>query len=352
MVNSVMIIGGYGEVGGNIAKQLIQSTDLRILIAGRRLEKAVCYCQQLGASAHPVEIDIRKPKSYAAILQTDVVIMCMDQQNTALVQYCLEHHIHYIDITANFAFHKQIEQLKPLIQQSTVIMSVGFAPGLSNLLANHLIDRMEFIEELHITILLGLGEKHGVGAMQWLLEQMNQTYHIKMNGATQSVRNFSEKKITYFKRLGKRSSYLFNFSDQHVLQRNLPQSEVQTYLTFDVEWINRLLAIFHRLKITRLLKYSWVKRGLIKMIQGFRYVSSSSDICAIKVEAVNRKNKQINEMHQIWYANNEAMTTAYITALVVKQMIHTSLPYGTYHIDDLFCLGESDINLIKNKLSK
>ncbi|GIN14139.1 hypothetical protein J26TS2_40060 [Shouchella clausii] len=347
MINSVMIIGGYGEVGGNIAKQLTQSTDLRILIAGRRLEKAEFYCRQLGSSAHPVEIDIRKPKSYEAILLADLVIMCMDQQNTALVQYCLEHHIHYIDITANFAFHKQIEQLNPLAQQSTVIMSVGFAPGLSNLLAKHLIDRMESIEELHISILLGLGEEHGVGAIQWLLEQINQSYNVKKNGVTQTVRNFSGKRMTYFNRLGKRTSYLFNFSDQHILQRKLPRSEVQTYLTFDVEWVNRILAIVHRLRFTALLKYSWAKRVVIKMIQSFCRVPSSSDICAIKVEATNSENNLINEIHEIWYANSEAMTTASITSLVVKQLIHSPLPYGIYHIDDLFCLDKGDIKLIK-----
>ncbi|MBM7542268.1 saccharopine dehydrogenase family protein [Amphibacillus cookii] len=343
MINSVMIIGGYGEVGGNIARQLAQSTDLRILIAGRRLAKAKSFCQQLGPSAHAVEIDIQKTKSYENILQADLVIMCIDQKNTALVQYCLEHHIHYIDITANFAFHKQIEQLEPLAQQSTVIMSVGFAPGLSNLLAKHLVDHMEPIEELHISILLGLGEKHGVGAIEWLLEQMNQSYTIKKNGVTQTVRNFSERKITYFNRLGAKSSYLFNFSDQHVLQQKMPRSEVQTYLAFDVELVNRLLAIFHRWRITSLLKYSWIKHGLIKMIQSFRYVTSSSDICAIKVEAMNREDHQINEIHQIWYANNEAMMTAYITVLVVKQFIYSTLPYGIYHIDDLFYMGEGDI---------
>ncbi len=343
-----MIIGGYGEVGGNIARQLAQSTDLQMLIAGRQLAKAKSFCQQLGPKAHPVEMDIQQPKSYETILQADLVIMCIDQKHTALVQYCLEHHIHYIDITAHFAFHKQIEQLEPLAQQSTVIMSVGFAPGLSNLLAKHLMDQMEPIEALHISILLGLGKKHGVGAIEWLLDQMNQSYTIKKNGATQTVRNFSEKKITYFNKLGKKSSYLFNFSDQHVLQRKMPLSEIQTYLTFDVELVNRLLAILHRCRITSLLKYDWIKHGLIKIIQSFRYITSSSDICAIKVEAMNSEDNRVNETHQIWYANNEALMTAYITVLVVKQFIYSTLPYGVYHIDDLFYLDEGDIKQTTN----
>ncbi|WP_066193442.1 saccharopine dehydrogenase family protein [Gracilibacillus timonensis] len=340
MVESVMIIGGYGKVGGNIAKQLIQSTDLQILIAGRCLAKACTFSQQLGERAFPVEVDIENEANYESLLQANLVIMCIDQTNTSVVQYCLKHGIHYIDITASFAFLEQIELLKPLVQQSTVILSVGFAPGLSNLLAKQLKESMKIVDKLDITILLGLGEQHGDGAVQWLLEQMNQSYRIKKNGSTQTVQNFSGKKTTYFNRLGTRSSYLFNFSDQHTLQRQMPYSEVNTYLTFDIEWVNRLLAGLHYLNITSLLRYSWARRVLVKIIQGWQFFSSGSDICAIKVEAVNKENNQINEAHQVWYENNEALITANVTSLVVQHMMHSPLPAGIHHLDELFWLDD------------
>lgn len=340
MIKSVMIIGGYGKVGGNIARQLIQSTDLQTLIAGRHLANAQMFCQQIGANAFPVKIDVENQKSYETLLQADLVIMCIDQKHTNLVQYCLKHDIHYMDITADFVFLEQVEQLKPMARQSSVVLSVGFAPGLSNLLAKQLKKSMKIVEELHITILLGLGELHGVGAIQWLVDQMNQSYSIKKNGITQTVKNFTGKKTTYFNRLGKRSSYLFNFSDQHTLQRKMPNSKVHTYLTFDVEWVNRMLAVLHRLNITSLLQYKWVKHGLIKVVQGWQNFSSGSDICAIKVEALNKDNNQVNEVNQVWYANNEAMITASVTSLVVQKMIQSPLPVGIHHLDELFCLDD------------
>ncbi|RCW65823.1 saccharopine dehydrogenase family protein [Saliterribacillus persicus] len=335
MSKNVLIVGGYGMVGGKIAIELLKATSWTIYIGGRNLDKAKDFCKE--KDLHPLLIDVTQPLIDDQILKMDLVIMCLDQENTAFAKYCLESGVNYVDITANYPFMKEVEQLSHMAQNATALFSVGFAPGLSNLLAKDTAGKMDRISELHITIMLGLGEKHGVGAIEWLLDQLNEPYELQNSKTKETVYNFSQKKRTTFQRFGSRSSYLFNFSDQHTLRKSYPGCDIRTHLTFDVEWVNRLVHLFQVLRLTSLLKQKWMRKWIVKSIQKS---SLGSDICAIKVEGRNDEKGKVNEISQVMYAHNEAAMTACITALVARKMMDESLPSGVYHIDHFYRLED------------
>jgi saccharopine dehydrogenase-like NADP-dependent oxidoreductase len=337
MLKRVLIIGGYGKVGGSIAQQLYRKTSLKIYVGGRSYEKANTFCEEYCPQAHPLCIDVRDANCFEFIPSVDLVIMCMEQENTDFVKYCLENGLHYVDITASYPFIQKIEELSTAAKKSTAIVSVGFAPGLSNLLVKDLAKEMRDIDDINISILLGLGENHGTGAIEWLLNQFNQSYYIQINESKEHFSNFSQRRTTQFNEIGIRSCYLFNFSDQHTLKRSFPLSEIRTYITFDIESINRLISLMHATRLTRLFRINWIKKVIVRAIQSLRL---GSDSCAIKVEVNNRTVGQVNEIHQVFYGKNEAAMTATITTRLVENMIQHSLPFGVYHLDDLFELGD------------
>ncbi len=136
---NILIVGGYGEVGGKIAKLLLATYPNRLWIAGRNIEKAKQFCAQLNNMATPIQLDVTKKIDGHQLANIALVIMCLEQENTEFAERCLEEGIKYIDISASNSFLQKLELLNPVAVQhnTTAILSVGLAPGLTNLMAMH-----------------------------------------------------------------------------------------------------------------------------------------------------------------------------------------------------------------------
>ena len=65
MTARVLIIGGYGNFGGFIAKRLAADKDIQVIIAGRSPEKAKAFASSIEA-VNPIEsgaLDTSRPDS-------------------------------------------------------------------------------------------------------------------------------------------------------------------------------------------------------------------------------------------------------------------------------------------------
>ncbi|WP_375578502.1 saccharopine dehydrogenase NADP-binding domain-containing protein [Marivirga tractuosa] len=166
---NILIIGGYGKVGSIISKHLAQYFPNRIIVAGRNLKKAKQLSKTLRNGVIPYQIDISNPKNFEILGEVSLVIMCIDQENTDFVSLCINKEIHYVDITANQEFIEKTELLHNRAKQKniTIALSVGLAPGITNLLAQHCVLKSPNSNLIDIFILLGLGEKHGEAAYRW-----------------------------------------------------------------------------------------------------------------------------------------------------------------------------------------
>jgi len=253
---NILIVGGYGEVGGKIAKLLLRSYPNRVWIAGRNIEKAKQFCARCNHLATPIQMDVSKTVYPQQLEGVALVIMCLEQQDTAFAQLCLKEGIMYIDITASYAFLKKLEDLHPVAVQhhSTIVYSVGMAPGLTNLMAMLAAQKLTTVDQLHISILLGAGDTHGTAAVLWILDQLNKPYRIMYQHKKQTVTNFTNRRVVHFKGVGKRSLYQFNFSDQHTLTKHFSTSQIVTRMGFDVEALNRFVSFLQKSRLFYLLK--------------------------------------------------------------------------------------------------
>lgn len=341
MKESILIVGGYGKVGGHIARQLCSDTTRSIIIAGRSLEKAQAYCKLLDGRIQPAQLDLDQP-DIALLEQMDVVIMCHEHNKVSFARQCLELGIHYIDISASYDWLKRLEALDNQAKASgaAAVLSVGFSPGLTNLMAMHAASQLEQVEQLDIGVLLGTGEAHGTAAINWLLGELLHTFKLRSGrGSVQkerAVKNFSERKVMQFAQLGKRSCYRFNFSDQHTLYDGAAAGEVGTYLTFDMEWLNKTLALLHRNRITSLLRKPSIEAAAVKLIHS---MSIGSKTCAIHVEAKGKgSNGRATAITLNYTAEQEAVQTAKVAAGVARLLLSGKVKSGVHHIEQLFQL--------------
>ncbi len=322
-----MIVGGYGAVGSIISEQLCTLYPNQVIIAGRRLDKAQTLAHKLNDSAIPYQFDVNNWQDNVMMQQIQLVVMCIDSPSTDFVKYCIEQGIHYIDITPTSSLIKQIEELDIQAKESNVsiVLSVGIAPGITNLLAQHALNQRPGLTYIDLYILFGLGEKHGDAGYKWVFENMTDSYPLASREQNETINALSLPKRTRL--LGKRTFYSFNFADQHALLRTTNARQVITRLAFDSRAATRLLYLLHRLNLLKPL----IKRIQKRMPKMEKYGQMGSDAYAIK--AVVWSGNDSYECSAV--GNKEVDLTAYVATEITKLVYEQPINRGVLHINEV-----------------
>ncbi len=334
----ILIVGGYGKVGLSIAKYLAHATKYQISLGGRNPEKGLTQIHHAGLKEKVTSIKFNANASHEEFLQAlkpfDTLISCVDIDHTDLVLACIQLGINYIDVTANNSYHQNVEELLSQHKtHSTILLSVGLAPGLTNLLAANLANSTE-IDTVDISILLGSGEKHGSAAIHWTIREL-------LNSAVQS--RCSIEKKAYGNGLGTHYAFPFNFSDQYSLERTLKDISFKTRLSMDHSVLELLTFILYRFsylaKILKSVKISWIA----KILMAFK---SDSEAFSILIESY-KKNKPLNSAHTARLNGfGEGNITGLVAALACIK-VQEKKRAGIFHFHEFIDLNEIQPELTK-----
>ncbi len=205
------------------------------------------------------------------------MVICLDQTDTRFVEQCLSRGIHYVDISADYGFLSEVEKLDELAKQNgaTAMLSVGVAPGLTNMLAARARERME------------------------------------------------------------RVAYRFNFSDQHVIGRTLDVPAVSTWVRFDDRVSTWLFAKSSQLGLGRLLRRRWWRKIAVWL---FLNVHMGSDICAVAARATGRTKDGAQTLTLGLVGRKEALMTAIVAAETARQVLSGKPVPGVLHSERAIAL--------------
>lgn len=338
MRDYILVIGGYGHVGRTICKKLGELYPGRVYAAGRSWGRADAFSRTTDGKVLPLAFDIAQGLDPHLLNQVKLVVMCLDQADTAFLRFCLEHSIHYVDVSASYSFLEQAERLhsEASANRATAVLSVGLAPGMSNLLARHAKQQLDVADEIDISILLGMGDRHGKAAIEWTVDNLGTSFHVVSKGRTAEVRSFADgKKTNMGASLGERTAYRFNFSDQHALPHTLGVPSVSTRLCFDSRATTRLLALLRKAGLFTLLRLKPVRSAAVWLFGQLRF---GTDVFAVKIDAWGKRGQKTMRVESFVQGNNEADMTAKVAASVADIVYRTELPHGVYHIEQLFDL--------------
>nr|GID83238.1 hypothetical protein Ade03nite_21620 [Actinoplanes derwentensis] len=332
-----MILGGYGAVGREAAVALTEHST--VVVAGRNPAKAP-------AGTEAIRVDLTDSAQVEAALDgVSAVLMCAEIGNARVARAALERGIDYVDISATPAVLTAIEALRPErvsapafrgvglgmgeearaagaeggiagswvaggsafagsgVGDATAVLSVGIAPGVSNLLARYVSERAPG-QPVRIGVLLGSGEKHGAAAVGWTVDGLGQE-----GGAWAA-----EFPAPY----GRRRVRRFPFSDQYTL--GLP--DVRTGLALDSRVSTVLLGLANRPAIARLL-HRPAFRPLTEKVFGGLHLGT--DGFAVIAEA--------GDVRAAFTGNRQSRATGLFAAHVIRQL--PGLRPGIAHIEDL-----------------
>lgn len=340
--DNILIVGGYGKVGRIISEQLALLFPYKVTVAGRDFNKATSLAKQLEDRVRPLYLDIQHTFDSDILSNTKLVIMCIDQKNTDFVELCIARGIHYIDITANQDTIAQIELLDEQATQNNVAiaLSIGLAPGISNLLAQHSINTLREVDTLDLFILLGTGEKHGEAAFRWTFDNIHSSYVLATPTERKVIHSFTQPLKTAL--LGKRTFYTFNFSDQHTLLKTTVANQVITRMAFDSKLLTSFVALLKKIGLTKIFTSKKVQQGLLYL---FERINIGTDIFAVKATV---ENKQKEKYTCCITGNGEGKVTAYVAVEIARYLLKTNATSGVRHIHQIVTDIPQFLERIKN----
>ena len=322
--SGILIVGGYGHVGRRIAERLLKDGIAPVRLAGRSLEKARAMAARLGCEARHIDLD-RAETWDDAIAGADIVLVCMDQKDMSFPAHVLERGMSYVDITASDSFFRQVETLGGLAAASggRAILSIGLAPGLTNLLVKACTEKLDHAKSARIGIMLGLGDAHGPAAIDWTLDKLLSAGDGQAQMET----------IPFGISPHGCPAIPFDFADQHVVRRTLGLSDASTFLAFDPPMMARM--VFALLPFIR--ATPWLTR---LMGQTMPYMRFGSDRAALAVEVHSEIDGRTEICRAVLEGKREADITALVAALTVKHLSQTEIRAGVWHIDQILSIDE------------
>ena len=333
----ILVVGGYGSVGRIICTDLGNRFPGQVVAAGRNYRKASEFSSETEGNVLPQVIDIFGDHGWNEVLSdVTVVVMCIDQRDTNFIEECTRRGIHYVDITATYEFLAKIEALDTEARKhgATIVLSVGLAPGLTNLLAAHCKSELDEIRNAEIFIMLGLGEVHGEASNRWVIEKMNAKYIVTQAGGDKHVSGFQSGKKTLFPDdIGRRTAFRFNFSDQHTISKTLAIPSASTWLCFDSPLMTYLFAFYRKVGLFGLLRFRSIREGLVRILNTFHF---GSDRFAIKVDAMGVVHQRQASYDCSILGRGEGRTTGLVAAEVAQRLYSASFTPGVFHIEQLF----------------
>ncbi|MFD1152067.1 saccharopine dehydrogenase NADP-binding domain-containing protein [Saccharothrix hoggarensis] len=210
----IVVFGGYGAVGREAVAVLARSHD--VVVAGRNPPRSV-------PGATTLRVDLRDDAAVEHALDgAYAVLMCAEVGNVRVARACLDRGVHYLDVTAS---QPVLAALRSVEGDATALLSVGLAPGVTNLLARHCVE-LTGARDVEIGVLLGGGERHGAAAVAWTLDGL--------------AALGPSWRMPFPAPYGTRTVHGFPFPDRHTLRDTL-DVHVRTGLCLDSRLLTALL---------------------------------------------------------------------------------------------------------------
>ncbi|MBY0163889.1 saccharopine dehydrogenase NADP-binding domain-containing protein [Cytobacillus firmus] len=339
MKERIVVVGGYGHVGSMICRELGKKYPGFVYAAGRSLERAARFSRETGGNVLPMRLDLDQPVMECEWERIKLVVMCLDQTDDAWVAACLRSGTHYVDISAKAEFLSQVAKWRDVEESySTAVLSIGLAPGLTNLMASLAGQSLDVTESIDISIMLGLGDRHGKAAVEWTVDNLLSTFQVMEDHRLRTVASFSDGRTVRFgRKIGRKKVYRFPFSDQSTLPHTMGVSAVSTRLGFDSTLLTSILAGCRVSGLHRLLKVKWIRNAAVRAIMN---IKMGSDDVALRVDAYGQLHGKDSKVECLLVGRDQSRLTAKVAITVAEAVYNGGLPSGVFHIDQLYELAD------------
>lgn len=319
----LLVVGGYGAVGGVVTEALSAWLPGRVVPAGRDEARA----RRLGG----VRVDLTDPAGFANVLDelgdVAVVVFCVEPPDAGPARLCLERGINLVDVGADHRLLEAVADLDGLAARAgaAAVLSVGLAPGLTNLLALRAHEEVGGAERIDLTVLLGTGERHGDDAVRWTVAGLSEP-------VTARPRRIA------LPGYGMRTAHHFPFSDQYTLRHTLGVAEATTRLCLDSRPLTAALFALRRTGLVR-------QQGLLT--NAFTRVHIGGEGFAVRADA-ERGGRRAS-----WAltGDGQSRVSGLVAAHVSRTLLTGRVRPGVHHIEQIPGLADLPERLMSDGIA-
>lgn len=231
---NVLIIGGSGRIGQQIAADLIQYSAAKVTLTGRRSPPLRSLQNLLQRSRYqPLDLDNQTALNQA-IATADLVIHAagpFHERDLRVLQSCIHHSVPYLDVCDQRRYTTEALGLhdQACTAGVTAVIGTGIFPGISNSLVKQDVEQLETCDRIHLSYVVGGSGGAGKTVMKTTFLALQHPFSVWLQGQWQSVQPYSDRETIAFPApFG--STQVFWFDMPEAL--TLPESfQVQTVIT-------------------------------------------------------------------------------------------------------------------------
>lgn len=239
---TVILAGGAGVVGRQVAAILRRrQPDLRLVLAGRRLDAVQAAAAPLEAEA--MRLDIDSPDLGGAS-RAAIIVGLANDLNDRLLTAALDAGSPYLDVTRWTSAQKQAlttvaAQGRPA---APVVFASSWMASTIGLIARDAARELASVERIDIGVLFGLADRAGPNSVAYM-DRISTPFLTVENGVWRERRGFRDGQVRDFGEGGPHRLYRFDTPDQANLPALTGARTVEARIAFDGQIETRLVHV-------------------------------------------------------------------------------------------------------------
>lgn len=247
MAKRVLIVGGSGRIGSQVAADLLSYTSAEVTITGRNRETAQQVCDRLGNRVQVLLLDLANQDAVrAAIAPMDLVIHCagpFHYREAIVLQSCIEHGVNYVDVSDHPSFTRKAMEFSAAAASAgvTAIVNTGIFPGISNSMVRRDVEQLDATDRIHLSYVVSGSGGAGITVMRTTFLGLQKPFPAWLEGEWQTLKPYSDREIIEFPPpYGKTGVYWFDMPETFTLPATFPVKTVITKFGTAPDFYNHL----------------------------------------------------------------------------------------------------------------
>jgi saccharopine dehydrogenase-like NADP-dependent oxidoreductase len=244
MTQQILILGGQGRIGAQVAQDLVTHTEAKITATGRGLTTPAI-------ATHPqiqyLALDLADREGLReAVAASDLVIHCAGPflyRDGRVLKTCIEAGVNYLDVSDNRAFTRKALSMQEEAAASgvTAIVNSGIFPGISNSMVRRDVEQLDEAERIHLSYVVAGSGGAGVTVMRTTFLGLQEPFDAWIDNQWQSIKPYSDRETVPFPEpYGKMGVYWFDMPEAFTLVDSFPVKTVVTKFGSAPDFYNHL----------------------------------------------------------------------------------------------------------------
>lgn len=359
IIKRIIILGGYGNFGKRIVKNLLNYNNCELFVCGRNLTKARVLCETLSQSTTvakltPCQLDINSPDFASRLSELKpflVIHTCgpFQHQDYRVPLACAEARCHYIDLADDRRFVCDFDSLNSIALEKKLFWVSGASsvPGLSSVVINHFLPKFSAIDDVEIAIAPGNRAERGLATVAAILSYTGHPISVFQNGEWQTQYGWmSARRVNFRGSVGKRWLANVDVPDLELFPKFF---KVKNKVTFqaglELSILHLGMVFMAALAKNKLIK-NWQKwaRPIVKMSDYFLPFGTDKGSMQVKISG---QSTQQTPLKYTWtlYAENGIgpFIPTFSACILAKKLIEDELTaYGAMPCINLYQLEDFD----------